>query len=53
MTPEGWQPIDAVRDEALLREAEESIERDGGISHEDAMAGLRAMAQAFRVAPVK
>ncbi len=53
MTASGWKAMDAAREEDALREAEESIDRDGGIPHEQVMAGLRAMHEALLVAPAK
>lgn len=43
MTADGWRPIDAARDEEILREAEAEFERGELYAHEDVMAELRAM----------
>jgi hypothetical protein len=53
MTAAGWKPMDAAREAAFLQEGIDSIENEGGIPHEQAMAQLRAMVEAKRVTPVK
>ncbi len=45
--------MDAEREAVFLQEGIDSLEKEGGIPHEQAMAQLRVMLEAKRVTPVK
>ncbi len=53
MTEDGWKPMDADREAAFIQEGIDSLERDGGIPHDQVMAELRAHIAAKQSAPAK